>query len=72
MDVPPEKTGGLEMTVSAPWSVRAVAFSRNISLWDSICSDTRGSGKGGERKGAEGDTRMSSLDAWKIKGNWLH
>lgn len=27
---------------SAPWSVRAFAFSRKVSLWDSICSDTLG------------------------------
>lgn len=24
-------------TISAPWSVRALAVSRNVSLWDSIC-----------------------------------
>lgn len=27
-----ERLGGLETTISAPWSVRALAFSRNVSL----------------------------------------
>lgn len=32
-----ERLGDLETTMSAPWSVRALAFSRNVSLWHSIC-----------------------------------
>lgn len=27
-----ERVGGLETTISAPWSVRALAFARNVSL----------------------------------------
>lgn len=55
--------------MSAPWSVRALAFARNVSLYVSICSDT-GGGKGedneGDKRGTRGtedETRMSSLDA---------
>lgn len=29
-------------TISAPWSVRALAVSRKVSLWDSICVEIRG------------------------------
>lgn len=41
-----------QTAISAPWSVRALAFSRKVSLWDSICSDTLGGReKGGRDKG---------------------
>lgn len=42
-DVSPDTTGDL-YTISAPWSVLALAFSRKVSLWVSICK--RG-GEGG-------------------------
>lgn len=46
--------------MSAPWSVRAFAFSRNVSLWDSICSDKgqgRGAGGGWEEERRRGGGR---------------
>lgn len=35
-------------TISAPWSVRALAVSRKVSLWDSICEEV-----GGDQSAAE-------------------
>lgn len=42
-DVSPDTTGDL-YTISAPWSVLALAFSRKVSLWVSIC---KAGGEGG-------------------------
>lgn len=40
-DVSPDTTGDL-YTISAPWSVLALAFSRKVSLWVSICKRRAG------------------------------
>lgn len=52
-DVSPDTAGDL-YTISAPWSVLALAFSRKVSLWVSIC---RRGGEGGrdeeQRKGGK-------------------
>lgn len=50
-DVSPDTTGDL-YTISAPWSVLALAFSRKVSLWVSICRSQAAGERRGQRRGS--------------------
>lgn len=52
-EVSPDTTGDL-YTISAPWSVLALAFSRKVSLWVSICKRRAGRLR---RRAGSGDPR---------------
>lgn len=48
-------------TISAPWSVRALAVSRKFSLWLSICGQITG----------EGQTRHKGHILYQLLGDWM-
>ena len=61
----PDTTGDL-YTISAPWSVLALAFSRKVSLWVSICK--RRAGRVRRRVRREG-AMVATLVSW-LPNSW--
>lgn len=71
-EVPPSSPAGEWVTtISAPWSTRAFAVSRNVSLWLSICRSEREGGEVGGRGRLVGRGTVSkkrhSVTSGKIK-----
>lgn len=67
-DVSPDATGDL-YTISAPWSVLALAFSRKVSLWVSICK--RRVGRVRRRVGSgDGLPALGGRELWWPQ--WFH